>query len=274
MIVFLQKQPPGLLYTKSELSVFLSLEKSSILWYNKSMYKEIHNVMEDYVCEQVEALCALAVKDNAALETNVQDRRDIACYVLNRVAPHYVLSNRGVTRIELQALEAQQREADIAVLVHEGILQIKHNQRPGHTGAVQDLGLAAGKPVFNIPTILGRVYSGVNFAPLPAGKVSLYQNGELVVMKDRNWQNPYELVRNTEGAFTFWPAPLQAESSCIPKIVSFNLVIEAPGYEKLSHFFQLPLQSEGTLATAFSMDRTFKMPELYVFPPGEAEQNG
>jgi len=94
-------------------------------------------------------------------------------------------------------------------------------------------------------------------------------------MRNRNWQNPFTLVTNTPGAFTFWPAPVIAEGLDVHHLFEYSLKVESPQYETLIHFFKLPAVS--SMVTAFSsvsVDRTFKLPDLYLFHPGEAEING
>jgi competence protein ComFB len=141
-----------------------------------------------------------------------------------------------------------------------------HSENPAGRTAVPNT------PVFNIPTIVGRVFDGVTFAPVAGIKIELRHNGELVIMKDYNWQNPYFLVANTEGTFTFWPDPIPSKTAEIRKSFEYLIKIETPGYEPLNHFFKIPVISELRSAVSYSMGRTFKLPDLYLFPPGSVEE--
>jgi competence protein ComFB len=236
---------------------------------------EIHNTTEDIVFAKVETIF-----DSIVREGNPEDfclcyqcRMDTACYVLNRIAPQYIVSNRGVARIEQENLERQQKDADIVALVYEGLKRINHNQRPNSFHRDAAAPAIINQPVFNIPTIVGRLFNGSNFAPMSNVKVELHRNGELVSMKDNNWQNPYNLVTNTEGTFTFWPNSVPAEETDIHKIFEYSIRIEAPEFETLNHFFKIPVISEIQSAAVFSMGRTFKLPDLYMFPPGGDEED-
>ena len=237
----------------------------------------IQNVMEDVVFSSVQKMF-----DSIQKEGNPegfcfceQCRMDTACYVLNRSQPRYIVSNRGVARIERDGLEWQQIEADIATLIYEGLRRVKHNQRPNaHNAPAANFGSVLSKPVYSIPVIVGRIFDGATFAPLAGVTVELRSKGELVAMRDHNWQNPYTLVSNTAGTFTFWPAPVEADHIDDHKIFEFLVKAEAPQYETLTHFFKVPVVSMMLSAVSFSIDRTFKLPDIYVFPPGEAEQNG
>jgi competence protein ComFB len=121
---------------------------------------------------------------------------------------------------------------------------------------------------------VGRLFDGVTFAPISDIQVELRCNGELVGMRNANWQNPYTVVTATPGAFTFWPAPVPAEGADINQVFEYNLKIDSPGYEPFHHFFKIPSVSKIQTPYSYSLDRTFKLPDLYIFPPGEAEKNG
>jgi competence protein ComFB len=238
---------------------------------------EIHNITEELVFNSIQTIF-----DSFQSRGNPDDfcfcdqcRVDVACYVLNRCTPQYIVSNRGMTRLKQDDFEWQQLEADIATLVNEGIRRIKHNQRPtvqhNNTNAIETNipGLS-----YNIPVIVGRIFDGPTFAPLAGVKVELLANGALVAMKDHNWQNPYTLVSNTAGSYTFWPMPVKAKKADDHRIFEYLLMVEAPNYEPITHYFKVPVVSQMQSAASFSIERTFKLPDLYMFPPGEPEQNG
>ncbi|MDR2258436.1 MAG: late competence development ComFB family protein [Treponema sp.] len=237
---------------------------------------EIHNTTEDIVVAKVETIFDSIVKDGNPENLCLcpQCRMDTICYVLNRVEPRYIISNRGVARIEQDGFQRQQKDADITALVYEGLKRVNHNQRPNvsHNGNASSTASVSTTPVYNIPTIVGRLFNGLNFAPMSNIKIELHRGGDLVPMKDNNWQNPYNLVPNTEGTFTFWPNPIPAEGTNLHKIFEYSLKIEAPEFETLNHFFKIPVISEIQSASSFSMDRTFKLPDLYMFPPGSEDE--
>jgi competence protein ComFB len=236
------------------------------------MVMELHNTNEDIVIAQVtDIFNALEQSENPEhICTCDQCRMDTACYVLNRIEPRYIVSHRGAVRIEQESIANQQKDADIVAMIHEGIAQVNHNKRPSsvhnaryHSSANQH------KPVFNIPTIIGRVFNGTNFSPMSGINIDLLRNGDIVPMLDNNWQNPFPLVEHSEGTFTFWPAPILAEAENEHKSFEFCVRINAPDFEELKHFFKIPVISEPKNIMAFSRDRTFKLPDLYLFAPGE-----
>jgi competence protein ComFB len=243
------------------------------------MNMELHNTIEDLVISKVTGIFESIEKEGNPENfcTCQQCRMDTVCYALNRSQPHYIISNRGAARVNQESHEHQQKEADLVALIHEGIKQVNHNQRPNflHSPRSAFPGEGVNRPVFNIPTIVGRLFNGNNFSPLSDVKVELLRNGDLVAMKDGNWQNPYTLVANTEGTFSFWPNPVPALTVDEHRIFEFSIRVEAgDDLETLYHFFKLPVISELQTANTFSLHRTFKLPDLYMFPPGEAEKNG
>jgi competence protein ComFB len=231
---------------------------------------EIHNMAEDWVIAEVNLLCDSIEKDSLdkSICTCGQCRRDTICYVLNRTAPQYVVSHRGVARANQEGSDAQQSRADLTALVYEGIRRVSHNQRPYVNHGKEDADVKIASPVFNIPIIMGRVFNGLDFSPAMESTVRLLQDERMVPMKDTNWQNPYNLIPNTTGTFTFWPAPAKTEKSGATNAFQYMVKISGANFEELSYSFTVPVTSEDNVSP-FSMTRTFKLPDLYLFPPGE-----
>ncbi|GHV77228.1 hypothetical protein AGMMS49942_20490 [Spirochaetia bacterium] len=233
---------------------------------------EIHNTTEEIVFSTIKDMCASIEKEGNSNNFCLCDqcRIDAACFVLNRIPPHYIISNRGAARID-QGAYRQQKDADVVSLVYEALKRISHNQRPhaDHTGGTARKVVQG--PVFNIPTIIGRAFNGANFSPLVDARVELRREGKLAEMKNRNWQNPCTLVENIQGTFTFWPESISAKEAGIRKNFEYSIKIEAAGFETLSHFFEVPVLSEAGDAESFSMNRTLKLPDMYLFPPGGDE---
>jgi competence protein ComFB len=234
---------------------------------------EIHNTTEDLVIDEVNSICdsleaegKSAVTGGGTLCTCAQCRQDAVCYVLNKTAPHYVVSHRGAVRVDND--KDQQDRADLTALAYEGIKRVSHNQRPYVTHS-KDTEEAITTPLFNIPTIMGRVFDGHNFSPMADVETELLQNGKLVAMKDQNWQNPFTIIGHTNGTFTFWPRPVPSDTTGKRAVFEYTLHIAKAGYAELNYVFTIPTVSELVNAGSFSMERTFKLPDLYLFNPGE-----
>jgi competence protein ComFB len=236
----------------------------------------LHNTVEDIVISKVDEVFATLEEEGISkFCTCDQCRMDVICYALNRLKPHYIVSHRGAARTRRETIAQQQQTADVAAMIHEGLKRVNHNQRPNFSHQADEFGIGSDSryPVFNIPTIMGRIFSGNNFSPIAGVEVELLANGELVTMKDGNWHNPYRLVSNAEGTFSFWPAPAKASKFKDQSIFSYTLRVSSPEFETLTHFFKITVISEMQAAVSFSLERTFKLPDLYMFPPGDAEKN-
>ena len=236
-----------------------------------------HNIVEDKVIARVDEIFKTLEEEGYKEKycTCDQCRIDTICYALNRLHPQYIVSHRGAARVNWEGSERQQQVADITTVIYDGLKQVNHNQRPNFTHKVKDGEAVSDQthPVSNVPTIMGRLFSGDNFAPISDAVVKLLWNDDLVAMKDGNWQNPYHLVPNAEGSFSFWPAPAVTSKADNHRIFEYTLRVSAPDFETLEHIFKIPVISEIHADVSFTLDRTFKLPDLYLFRPGEAEKN-
>jgi competence protein ComFB len=204
-----------------------------------------------------------------------QCRVDTICFTLNRVESHYIVSNRGLTRvIDPASINNQQMEADITTLIYKGIRLVNHNLRPTapHDGTATSP-TKIYNPLFDIPTISGRIFNGISFEPITGIEVSLNCDGELVKMRNNNWQNPYTMVASTPGVFSFWPAQIVAENPDITQEFKFSLKVKSPDYEPMTHFFNIKSTSKFHTSQSYTLNRTYILPDLYIFPPGLDEEN-
>jgi len=175
-----------------------------------------------------------------------QCRLDVACYVLNRVEPRYVISERGVAHTEGHYQAKIQETADLAALIHEGIDRVSSQKRPDfpHTGEPKQRVEQRGMMFF--PMIKGRVFNGNTFEPVCNIDVFLNIDSEPVEMVDPNWQNPCHIYDNSSGSFYFLPKPFKPGSSLLDDPVRFEILIDDLRFEPLRHFFSIsPTGSPG-----------------------------
>ena len=240
---------------------------------------DIRNTNEDIVFNAVQSIFNEVKKSGnpEKLCLCYQCRTDTICFALNRIEPNYIVSNRGFSRIEQTSIKRQQIEVDIATLIYKGLRLVNHNLRPTAThdgSSVMVPQESQHDPIYDIPTISGRIFNGVSFEPIVGIDVSLYCEGALIEMRNNNWQNPFTMVQSTPGIYTFWPAPITAETLDTTNKFNFMLKVDAPDFEPFQHFFTITATSKFNDPQSYSMNRSFKLPDLYLFPPGEAEQNG
>jgi len=236
---------------------------------------DIHNTNEDAVFNAVQKIFD-EIQNSGNPEKFClcyQCRIDTICFVLNRIEPHYIVSNRGFTRIDPASIKNQQLEVDITSLIYKGIRLVNHNLRPTapHNGSSEHHA-RIHHPMFDIPTIAGRIFNGVSFEPIVGIDISLYCEGELVKMRNNNWQNPYTMVSSTAGAYSFWPAPVSGDIPDISKDFSFSIKVKSPDYEPLNHFFTVTSTCKFHTPNSYALNRTVKLPDLYIFPPGEDDE--
>jgi len=238
---------------------------------------ELHNISEDIVFgvvkKIIDSIAEAGNKEELCLCE--QCRMDTICYVLNRVESRYIISSRGINHMEQDWVWKQQMEADVATLTYKGLRIVNHKQRPTskHDTVAQEEKRAHKGPVFDLPTIIGRLFDGKTFTPLTDIKVELLSGNELVPMRNQNWPNPAILIQKTPGTYTFWPAPAPAEETELNRLFEYTLKVEDPRYEPMLHYFRVPIVSDNRLSTS-SSNKSFKLPDLYLFPPGEGEING
>ncbi len=235
---------------------------------------EIKNLMEDAVKAVVDELFDSERSDpRLGYCTCDQCRLDVACYVLNRVKPEYIVSSRGLAYSEREGLDKVQRRADVISLVKEGWSKVTHTPRPtsDHSGA-KPVGEAVSGPAYNFPTFMGRVFDGRTFAPIGEGSVKLLVDGAEAQMVDPNWQNPFVLACATGGTYIFWPRPVPAPEQGGKRSFVFEFRISAPGFDPLSHFAEIELTPDKAERYDFSLQRIHKIPDLFLFPEGQNDE--
>jgi len=229
---------------------------------------DIRNLMEEAVLSMVEELFTIEETEKSlGFCTCGQCRLDVACYVLNRIKPEYIVSSRGLAYSERDFLEKVQRRADIISLAKEGWSRVDH--RPRHLGAGGAIKVKVELPegpAFNLPTIMGRAFNGMNFEPLAEGSATLVMDGSPAPMVDPNWQNPFILAQATAGTYIFWARPMQAKKAGAEKSFSFEIRIDVPGFEAVSHYFEFDITADRDARDEFSLQSVHKVPDLYLFP--------
>lgn len=232
----------------------------------------VHNLMEDIVYTEVNALFDAAKESKAPWLTCScnQCRLDTICYVLNRIPTRYIKSGRGLAYSRLEDLaDKSQVSADITRLALDGMKQVLSSQRP-HIAQSADL---PNSPVFNFPTIVGRILDGTTFEPVKDVAVLLLLDGKNAESIDASWENPYTITGHTPGTFTFWVKPYGITDEGIKKVFSFEVRAEKKGYDPVNYFFELGITSESFIRTEYTAEHTFLIPDLHLFPLNDGLEN-
>ena len=228
---------------------------------------KVHNLMEEYVEVRVRDLYQQLEKQKALwLSCSCENCiMDSISYVLNRTAPHYVVSGRGVVYTS-QALDNHQLRADVDALCLEAVRTVNTVQRPYHK-IISKINQTenASKPHFNFPVISGSVFNGDTFEPVINAEVTLKDKNGLVLMQDFSWSNPSKTFTSTKGAFSFWPQAIEAEKEDDARKFDFTLEIKAQGYQTQTKFIEITLTSESEKKTQINHTYTMKIQDVILF---------
>lgn len=228
----------------------------------------VHNIMEEVVSQHVNELYEQAKEAHSPwLTCDCENcRLDTISYVLNRVAPKYVVSGRGVTYSSNSLADDHQILADVDALALEGIRLISATKRPFHSLPRKDCELPNHEqPVFNFPTFMGTVLDGSTFEPITGATVLLTNEGIPLEMIDKTWVNPAKTFFSTRGSYSFWVKPLPAESAGIQKKFNFTIEVSAPDYEPVVYSFEVPIESEPSVQSEINSVYSLKIKDLVIF---------
>jgi len=225
----------------------------------------VHNLMEELVYAEVNDLFDAAKANQAPWLTCScsQCRLDTICYVLNRMTPRYIKSGRGLAYSQnTEFADESQLLADINRLGLEGMRQVLSSRRPHDT----DETVLPTTPVFNFPTIVGRVLDGLTFEPVKDVSVLLLLDSKPAPQIDCSWENPYQISPHTPGTFTFWIKPEGTKKIGAKKVFPCEIKIEQAGYDPIDYFFELGITSEPNVRLAYTAEHAFMLPDLHLFP--------
>jgi competence protein ComFB len=200
----------------------------------------LKNYQEDLVLHAVD----IALEDYPELKGDDVARTDIAAYVLNRLPPRYITSERGFTRLATEEMEPEQEQQNMArlinvlMLVNDGIELLNERRPPdsdphsgnGHervdTDPAEELAL-----VHNFPQIVGKVVDAETGDSITRATVTLLRDDEVAHSADAGWPNPFVTAERTFGYFSFWPAPIRDEREKLDHRVL--VVVDHPDYEQV-----------------------------------------
>lgn len=212
---------------------------------------KLKNYQEDIVLRAIE----IALEDQPDLLSDAEFVNDVAAYVLNRVTPRYVMSERGFLRLALEHSDDEATDQSMAnvigmmMLVNRGV-ELVQSRRRGHAprsasdgGEQGDDSQAGLTLVHNYPQLIGRVVDARTGNPVYGATVQLYVDGKLVPPESGGWHNPYVTREKTQGHFSFWPQSVNDDEEELE--TETEIVVEHPDYQRASRV--MTLQTSGTL---------------------------
>ncbi len=229
----------------------------------------IHNILEDVVLQVLDEL--LAEYDDKDLCKCDQCRTDVIYYALNKLKPMYIVSSRGMVHYQNDKRDTAQTDIDIYMVVKEAIDLISKRPRHNHLNlndSVIDAKRFEYKNMFLFPIIYGRILDARDFSIVTDVEVILRdgESKELVQMISPRWTNPSELVKQMDGSYTFWPAPIEAKRLGIQKEFTFCLELRKEGYETMFRYFELTTASlENNEMLADVSCNFHNLEDIYIF---------
>ena len=192
----------------------------------------VKNLMEDVVLSSIDEL----LKEEKHFTGTEKYKSDIAAYVLNRIPPKYITSERGILHGKLEARFLFQQRTDIVFLVHEAINVIR-SRRDMPNSNFQDHLLS--RHLF-FPHILGEVLEETTFSIIPDVEVTLLFQGNPAQMVDSSWSNPYHTNRGTLGYYHFWP-DVNADIMDVTDDVPFTIRFRHEKFHEKNIDFMVPV---------------------------------
>ncbi len=203
----------------------------------------LKNYQEEVVLRAIE----IALEDQPALRNDDQLVNDVAAYVLNRVPPKYIMSERGFLRLAAADLDDQLggkqllNIIELMILVNRGVDVVSTRRRREGSAARQIQNEPGSDFVHNFPQLIGRVVAAETGHPVNGATVTLYRDGSPVPPADSGWENPYVTHLSTNGYFSFWPEPFQSAQE--DSVVVLRVTVEHPDYQLLS--LEKTVETEG-----------------------------
>ncbi|MFC1671050.1 late competence development ComFB family protein [Spirochaetota bacterium] len=170
-------------------------------------------------------------------------RDDIIAYVLNRVPPMYVTSERGMLYGLLEDKYSTQQKSDIMFLIYEAIDIFKERRIPEVETKMEDV----DSETCRFSHVIGQVLEESTLTVIDGAEVSMYFGDELAVMFDSGWKNPYITKGSARGYYHFWPLYDKNKMGKGPK-VHFKITVRHPNCVEKTEEIELELLSEANLA--------------------------
>jgi competence protein ComFB len=228
----------------------------------------IHNLLEEVVIEKIDEIIRECGDKIAKEEMEIvgEYKLDVACYVLNRIDPVYIVSGRGLAYLDIDYIDKLQRDADLVTLIHQGIERVTTVQRPHYAARKGKKQQALKGFFFNFPIIKGRIFNSLNFAPVHGIDIELLHRHEHAAMIEETWQNPYHIVENTAGSYYFWPRPISAKKPGETAHYEFELLAQSSLFEEIRHFIPIDVKAEEGVVDYFRVNKIITIKDLYLVP--------
>lgn len=190
---------------------------------------ELKNIVEDIVLDLIDLTDEM--KEG---KINKNQKREIAAYVLNRVKPMYITSNKGFTNSIVQYQKDPQLVADIMLHISQAVKMVKKTYSTDNLLEELD----KEKMYFIFPKIYGKVISSRTMMPVESAEVTLQIDSSPAKNIFGLWKNPTEILPIDDGIFSFAPLPEVATAPYEKRVFTLELIVKVDGkkHNKIFHY--------------------------------------
>lgn len=228
---------------------------------------KLKNYQEDIVLYLID----IALKDYPEISADETFIHDVAAYTLNRIAPNYIMSERGFTRFASMNLINEEKENSLIALmmiINMSIECLNTRRKPNKKSIEdkiidkKDIKSLYNKYIHNFPQFIGRVVDETDEKPIIDTRVTLYINGDKAKSAEPNWPNPYFTNSATNGFYSFWPKSILKSSES--KKYEVDLKINHKDYQ-VSNITKV-IETQGTFYKndLIEGDKIIKLPTCYL----------
>jgi hypothetical protein len=203
---------------------------------------QLKNYQEDVVMHVID----VALENSPDLRSDITFVNDVAAYVLNRVPPKYIMSERGFTRfVSLHFLNDENGTdsglvnlLELMAIVNRGIDMVKERRKtviPSGSYSYFRTTIPDIKNIeymHNFPQFIGRVKDSDSKKPVNNACVTLFIDGLKAQPAEPGWINPYYTTELTKGAYSFWPRAIK--NTAKSKRSKVTITIEHKDYKPVN----------------------------------------
>jgi len=190
----------------------------------------IKNLMMDIVINTVGEV----MKNDRMVKDSGMNREDIIAYVLNRVPPKYITSERGILHGALDVKYMIQQKMDVLALIYEAVREI-NARRSSNVISRESIVIDQ----ISLPHIIGTILEETTLSIIPDVEVSLLFKDKLAEMLYEEWENPYQSHKATMGYYHFWPKYNKKAMGAKP---AFTIRFKHPKFQERTHEIKLDAQ--------------------------------
>lgn len=246
--------------------------------------------LRNYQEEMVLAVIPLVLEDHPDVVADATTIHDVAAYVLNRLPPRYIMSERGLTRAaaehwildpeDLPVSGGKDRDdptlfgmVQLLILVNKAVELVKGRRVSGGRTSPKRRGKGPNPDTsldsdfwHNFPQIIGRVLDSRRKTAVVGATVTLRAGRLGVLRTERGWSNPCRINMETSGYFSLWPRALRDGQES--RTLTLRFSFEHPDYAPTSRLCRIRSRGELVAGEVLRLDRVMNLGTQLMDPLG------